>query len=518
MKHISFCIPSSFVKRDKLPKKDFRRRSSVKAVGSCMPPLLEKLKKMYDKELMPCATFMANPAGYFDSLSRSQQHLLAYHIYMEVNRNPYRPAQETIGKKVGFCRETVNRGNKFLKEEGFIDSYAEYNKKTKRNTTCWYKITKAFKLDYIREALKNRLPLLKLLLFSSSLLSVPLSKANVTNIRKERDIYNLNLRNERITCAREAQKELDRKNELEFAIMELSKEDRDWFRQDNSANEAIKYKNPKGDSCDRDLQQQPHFNEEPRAIKTTTDVSSSTTQSLQKSKKVEVIPQKRIIEDDKKDRTQQFQSKAMQELVPQVVHKVARIIPLTTAGKIRLSKFPAEAIAYAIDKVKPGLKADQTFRDIAWQARAYCTRECLQINHSFEDLLADLYDLKDKDANVIESKDTRRPAAYKPFVPKVRTYKEEPVHLAWRKVDLDRQRKEQQGIMVFPNLFEGRFTNAIKEAIKDTDVSFEDMRTNLIAIADAEISGGSTYNLKERDEVHSQGQASPPKTTSLLFG
>lgn len=162
-----------------------------------------------------------------------------------------------------------------------------------------------------------------------------------------------------------------------------------------------------------------------------------------------------------KEQRKKLQKVAMHKLVPRCVRYCTEI-PLTVAGKIRLSRYPNQALEHALSRYNKSLAPNLAFKDIVSLAEGYCRENYRSFNDEAVSFLSDLYRIKPSDASVLVVQN--RPELI-PWMPKENNKEAEPVYVSYFKL----KEHFSHNNYSFPNPYQRRFEEYVEEALSSFD-------------------------------------------------
>lgn len=200
-----------------------------------------------------------------------------------------------------------------------------------------------------------------------------------------------------------------------------------------------------------------------------------------------------------KEQRKRLQKVAMHKLVPRCIRYCTKI-PLTVAGKIRLSRYPKQALEHALSRYNKSLAPNLAYNEIVSIAEGYCRENYRSFNDEAVSFLSELYDIKPTDAPVIEH--TTRPER-RAWVPPVDTRANEPVYISYFKLKEHFKRNN----ITFANPYKRQYEEYVEEALSSFDgITKEEIERELYKLY-----------IKQRGEdvLHDTRSSNCTKTSSI---
>lgn len=203
------------------------------------------------------------------------------------------------------------------------------------------------------------------------------------------------------------------------------------------------------------------------------------------------------IESINEELKQKIEKVAMHKLIPNCI-KYFKDIPLTVAGKIRLSRFPKESLEYAISTYDKSLSPKDSYDDIVSISETYCYENYRVFNDEAVEFLSRLFGINESMSSIRNK--PLRPELI-PYVEPYKKKKYEPVYVSFFKLRDHLNNKK----LPFPNPFEKRYEEYLSEALESIDIDR--------AVVEKEL-----YRLyliqKEKDVVCDKGKTSSVEASS----
>lgn len=161
-----------------------------------------------------------------------------------------------------------------------------------------------------------------------------------------------------------------------------------------------------------------------------------------------------------KETREKLQKAAMHKLVPRCIRYYTKI-PLTVAGKIRLSRYPKEALEQALADLDTNLAPKSAYKEIVSLAEGYCREHYRSFNDDAVKFLSGVFGIKESDASV-RTQSTR--PEYLPWEPPQKT-ESEPVYVSYFKLKEHLEAKR----LAFPNPYQKKYRAYLDEALNSVD-------------------------------------------------